>query len=72
MIARAAGVDLTTAASTGFADDREIPSWAQGAVAAMKKLSIVSGRNGHVFAPNETATRAEAVTIIMNLLQTKS
>ncbi|WP_340005763.1 S-layer homology domain-containing protein [Paenibacillus sp. FSL K6-0276] len=72
MIARAAGVDLTTAVSTGFADDREIPSWAQGAVAAMKKLSIVSGRNGNVFAPNETATRAEAVTIIMNLLQTKS
>lgn len=71
MIARAAGVDLTSAASTGFADDSQIPAWAKDAVAAVKKSGIVSGRNGNVFAPNETATRAEAVTIIMNLLQTK-
>ncbi|MEK5257516.1 glycosyl hydrolase 53 family protein [Paenibacillus sp. FSL F4-0125] len=71
MIARAAGGDLTSAASTGFADDSQIPAWAKDAVAAVKKSGIVSGRNGNVFAPNETATRAEAVTIIMNLLQTK-
>lgn len=71
MIARAAGVNLTTAASTGFADDSQIPAWAKDAVAAVKKSGIVSGRNGNVFAPNETATRAEAVTFIMNLLQTK-
>lgn len=71
MIARAAGVDLISAASTGFADDSQIPAWAKDAVAAVKKSGIVSGRNGNVFAPNETATRAEAVTIIMNLLQTK-
>ena len=62
MIARTAGVDRAATASTGFADDREIPSWAKGAVAAM---------NRDLFAPNETATRAEAVTIILNLLQTK-
>jgi hypothetical protein len=71
MIARAAGVDLTTASFTGFADDSQIPAWAKDEVAAVKKLGIVSGRNGNLFAPNETATRAEAVTIIMNLLQTK-
>ncbi len=66
MIARAGGVDRAATASTGFADDSEIPSWAKGAVAAVKELGIVSGRNGNLFAPNETATRAEAVTIIMN------
>jgi arabinogalactan endo-1,4-beta-galactosidase len=73
MIARAAGVDLITASSTstGFADDSQIPAWAKDAVAAVKKLGIVNGRSGNLFAPNETATRAEAVTIIMNLLQTK-
>lgn len=68
MIDRVVGRDVITATSTGFADDREVPSWAKEAVAAVKELGIVSGRNGNLFAPNETATRAEAVTIIMNLL----
>jgi GH18 family chitinase len=71
MIARAVGVDGAVASSTGFADDSKIPTWAKGAIAAVKKLGIVSGRDGNLVAPTETATRAEAVTIIMNLLQTK-
>ncbi len=72
MIARAAGVDRAATVLTGFADDSKIPAWAKRAIAAVKELGIVSGRNGNLFVKNETATRAEAVTIIMNLLQTKS
>ncbi|MNO27134.1 Arabinogalactan endo-1,4-beta-galactosidase precursor [compost metagenome] len=71
MITGAAGVEFTTGSSTGFTDESQIPAWAKDAVAAAKKLGIVSGRNGSLFAPNETATRAEAVTILMNLLQTR-
>ncbi|MDQ6422012.1 S-layer homology domain-containing protein [Paenibacillus sp. LHD-117] len=69
MIARAAGADSKAAGSTGFLDDSLIPDWAKEAVAAVKEMGIVSGRSGNLFAPSDTATRAEAVTIIMNLLR---
>lgn len=70
MIARAYGSNIETDASapTGFADDGDIPVWAKGAVAAVRQLGIVQGRNDGQFAPNATATRAEAVAMIMNLL----
>ncbi|RXZ78691.1 hypothetical protein EBB07_26020 [Paenibacillaceae bacterium] len=68
IIARASGVDLAASASTGFADEQHIPAWAMSAVAAVKQLGIVNGRSGGRYAPNETATRAEAVTMIVKLL----
>ncbi|WP_238178037.1 InlB B-repeat-containing protein [Paenibacillus contaminans] len=69
MIARAAGANLSANEASGFADENEIPDWAKGAVAAVKQLGVISGRDGNLFAPNDTATRAEAVTILMKLLQ---
>lgn len=71
MMARAAKADTTAATVTNFADDSQIPAWAKGSVAAVKELGIISGRSGNLFVPNDTATRAEAVTIIINLLQLK-
>jgi uncharacterized repeat protein (TIGR02543 family) len=72
IIARALGMDVTASTDfTGFADDSQIPAWAKAAVAAVKELGIVSGRNGDLFASGDTATRAEAVTVIMKLLQVK-
>ncbi|WP_438348410.1 S-layer homology domain-containing protein [Paenibacillus sp. FA6] len=72
MIARAYGTDMTTLASTGFSDDREIPDWARGAVFAMRELGIVKGRSNNNFVPGGMVTRAEAVTMVMNLLQGKN
>jgi|GEM_PF-3791189 len=72
LIAKAYGADMATVTMTGFSDDSEIPEWAKGAVLVMKQLGIVEGRGGNRFVPNETATRAEAVTMIMNLLNVKS
>ncbi|MFD0589358.1 S-layer homology domain-containing protein [Paenibacillus sp. GCM10027627] len=69
MMARAAGADTLAVSSTGFADDSVIPAWAKGSVAAVKQLGIVNGRSGNRFAPDAAATRAEAITIIMNLLE---
>ncbi|TLS51730.1 hypothetical protein FE782_12495, partial [Paenibacillus antri] len=71
MIARAYGADIETESSvtTGFADDEYIPEWAKGAVSAVRQSGIVQGRSGDRFAPDATATRAEAVTMIMNLLR---
>ncbi|WP_438348188.1 S-layer homology domain-containing protein [Paenibacillus sp. FA6] len=71
MIAKAYGARSTTIDATDFADDNDIPVWAKSAITTMKELGIISGRGDNKFAPKETATRAEAVTIIMNLLEAK-
>ncbi|MFC4598741.1 InlB B-repeat-containing protein [Cohnella hongkongensis] len=69
MIARALKVSLDTDAPTGFADDEDIPKWARGAVEAIRQLGIVRGRGDNKFVPNDTATRAEAVAMILSMLE---
>ncbi|WP_256758639.1 S-layer homology domain-containing protein [Cohnella sp. WQ 127256] len=71
MIARAYSPEFESKASNGFVDESDIPNWATNAVSFVKELGIVNGQSGNKFAPNATATRAEAVTIIMKLLQLK-
>ncbi len=68
MIARAAGVDLSAAVATSFTDDSSIPQWSKPAIASLQTLGLISGKGNGQFAPQATATRAEAVTIILNLL----
>lgn len=67
MIARALGLS-TDAANTNFEDNEVIPHWARGAVEALRELGIIEGRGKNLFAPNEIATRAEVVTIILRIL----
>ncbi|MBP1988458.1 S-layer homology domain-containing protein [Paenibacillus eucommiae] len=55
-------------AATGFADDKDIPEWAKGAVAAIKKIGVVEGRGTNEFAPNAQTTRGEAVTVLLRML----
>jgi len=71
MIARAYSANIGKELSdpTGFSDDEDIPAWARAAVSAVREAGIVQGRSGNLFAPDATATRAEAVAMIMNLLQ---
>ncbi|MFC5701628.1 S-layer homology domain-containing protein [Cohnella faecalis] len=45
-----------------------MPQWAKSSVEAARKEGIVSGRNGNQFVPNGTATRAEAIVILLNTL----
>ncbi|MBJ6360280.1 asparaginase domain-containing protein [Paenibacillus sp. GCM10012307] len=71
MIAKALKLPVDGNAATGFADDKDIPAWAKGAVNAVKDQALVQGRGGNRFAPQGTATRAEAVTVIMNMLEKK-
>jgi uncharacterized protein YjdB len=68
--ARAGGLaaEANAATTTGFADDGEIPAWAKGAVAALKSGSFVQGRGNNQFSPLATVTRAEAVTMLLNML----
>ncbi|BBI36704.1 InlB B-repeat-containing protein [Cohnella abietis] len=68
MIAKALGQSVEAATATGFADDKDIPDWAKGAVVAMRKQSIIKGKGANTFAPGDKATRAESVTVLLKML----
>jgi L-asparaginase len=67
IIAKAMKYDVQAGSTTGFKDDNKIPKWAKGSVKETKDHAIISGRSGGVFVPNDPATRAEAVTILLKL-----
>ncbi|GIP30820.1 S-layer homology domain-containing protein [Paenibacillus sp. J2TS4] len=68
MVAQAIKRPLKAHTTTGFVDDEAIPQWAKGSVEAIRGLSIVSGRAGNKFVPNDTMTRAEAATILLRMV----
>jgi Fibronectin type III domain./S-layer homology domain. len=68
MIAKAMGQPLAANASTGFADDKDIPAWAKGAVGFVKLAGIMKGKGDNEFAAQDHTTRAEAVTVLLNML----
>ncbi len=70
MLARALNL-APEARSAGFADDRDIPVWAAGAAAEMKKLGIMQGKGNNSFFPKNAATRAETVTVLLRMLVAK-
>jgi len=69
MIAKAISLPTSGTAATSFADNAAIPSWALGAVKSAADEGILHGRSGNRFVPQGTATRAEAVTAILNMLK---
>ncbi|NIK78228.1 L-asparaginase type II [Paenibacillus castaneae] len=69
MITKAIGLTVETNATTSFADNGEIPEWAKGAVKAVTDKGIIQGRQDNMFAPKATATRAEAITVMMKMLK---
>ncbi|GGD88803.1 S-layer homology domain-containing protein [Paenibacillus nasutitermitis] len=71
MVTKASGLTTQENTSTGFADDKDIPAWAKGAVAAMKQLGLITGKGGNAFAPAANTTRAEAVAVLLNMLAYK-
>ncbi|WP_337101794.1 NEAT domain-containing protein [Paenibacillus sp. YIM B09110] len=71
MIARAAKLELSDADGLSFADAADVPVWARKEVAAAVKAGFIQGKGNNTFDPNATATRAEALTLIMRLLEEK-
>lgn len=71
MVMGASGLPLTeTSNKTGYDDDSAIPGWARAAVyAAEKNGIIVVDESGGKFNSKISSTRAEAVTIIVRLLE---
>ncbi|WP_027085625.1 InlB B-repeat-containing protein [Cohnella panacarvi] len=72
MLERSIGMSEEEPVATGFADDSGIPVWAKGAVNAIQKLGLVKGKNGNRFDPSGSLTRAEAVTVLLNLSAAKN
>jgi N-acetylmuramoyl-L-alanine amidase len=67
MIVRAADLKPSNE-KTSFGDSGQIAAWAEPYIAAAVDAGLMQGRGGNKFAPNEFASRAEAVTLILNLL----
>jgi len=70
MIARSLNLDVSENSTDilPFKDAEQIPAWARPYVAAAYKQGIVHGRDGQWFAPQEQATRAEAVVLLIRML----
>jgi len=64
------GLGLKPAAETelAYSDADQIPAWARPYVAAAQEAGVMSGRGNNRFAPYESATRAEAAVVILNML----
>ncbi len=60
--------DEGSAGSTGFLDESSIPKWVRGHVIAAVNHDLIKGRSGKRFAANGIVTRAEAVTMMIRLL----
>jgi hypothetical protein len=53
-----------------FADQDQIPVWAKGFVAVAQQSMLFEGKDNNLFRPLLNATRAEAVTILLRMLNT--
>ena len=51
-----------------FADSSSVPTWAAGFIKTAYDNGIIKGKDANVFAPNDSATRAEAATMTVNML----
>ncbi|WP_407870626.1 InlB B-repeat-containing protein [Paenibacillus sp. P36] len=69
MIVKALDLTVELNAATGFADNNEIPEWAKGAVAVLKKTGLMQGTGDNRFNSEAKASRAEAVTVLLRMLE---
>ncbi|OBZ07706.1 S-layer homology domain-containing protein [Bacillus sp. FJAT-26390] len=69
MIVKAASLPVSEIDSTTFVDDAAIAAWAKGYVMTAAQQGIIQGRGGNRFAPNDSATRAESVTVLLKMLE---
>ena len=60
--------ELSVPMDLDFADTSAISAWAMNAVKHAYVNGLVAGMNDGTFAPHKTATRAQAATIIKNMI----
>lgn len=71
MITRALAWQADPAKKSSFADRDLIPAWAHPSVAMAAEAGIIKGRGANQFAPSANATRAEAVTLLLAVIDLK-
>lgn len=71
MIVRALGLPVDSKEKLSFADNNKIPAWAHPYVVTGVKAGLINGRSNNLFAPNAHASRAEAVTLILRMLDSQ-
>lgn len=71
IIARAAKLETKEDAVLSFDDADQFPSWARKEAAAAIEAGLIQGKGKNKFDPNASATRAEALTLILRLLESK-
>lgn len=68
MLIRAYSQEAGMSSSALFSDSSHIPAWALPAISQAVSLGLISGRENQAFEPFAAATRAEAVTVVMRML----
>ena len=63
------GLDRTENKSLSFADSENISDYAKDAVAFCAEHGFMSGKSNNLFAPGDSATRAEVATVLTSFLK---
>ncbi len=71
MIAKALKLEASTQAATGFDDDADIPAWAKGFIKSVTDKGIIIGRSGNKIFPLGAVTRAEAVSVLLRMIDSE-
>jgi glycerophosphoryl diester phosphodiesterase len=61
--------ELKPSSSVTFSDEANIAGWAKDAIRTASTLHIINGRDGNVFSPLSTGTRAESAVMLSRMLQ---
>lgn len=71
IIVRALGLKVNPDAQLDFLDADGVPAWARPFVATAAEAGLIKGNGNGKFNPNDSSTRAEAVTLILAMLNAK-
>lgn len=72
MATRALDIELDLTLKPAFTDSDRIPTWAQPSIAIAAEEGLINGRSNNMFVPTDNATRAEAVVMILRLIDYNS
>lgn len=70
MLARALKLELGDT-EFSFADQKQTPVWARPYVTTAAEAGLIKGNGDGKFNPNASSTKAEAVTLILAMLNSK-
>lgn len=69
MMIRALDMKTDAKGKAPFTDAADIPAWGQPYAAAAAEAGLIEGKDNNRLAPKDQATRAEAVTMVLRLLE---